>query len=250
MKKLGIVGGIGWPSSIEYYRLICEASQLFHEKLEVTGPTPMPEMVIESLDMNFTVNNRGTPEPGSWATWDSYFNQAMRRLEASGAELILIASVTPHARLKEISHGISVPVLSIYDAIGKYCTKAGFERLLVLGTMPTMNSPAFQNNMGPFNVSVLFPPNERLKSMVVETIGRLYQNEDDGAHEAIEQIVRASIPEQELKTCAVCLGCTELPLAFLDHTDQASFTINGITYLNATVIHASYAFQESIRRNR
>lgn len=244
MKKLGIIGGIGWPSTIEYYRLICEASQQYHANLDVPGPTPMPEMVIESLSMNFTVNNRGTSDGGSWDAWDFYFNQAMKRLEASGAELIVIASVTPHARLKEISRGIGVPVVSMYDAIGAYCSRAGIERLLVLGTMPTMTSAALQINMEPFNVKVLFPPNEDLKAMVVETIDRLYQNEIGGAGKTIDKVVRASMPEHELERSAVCLGCTELPLAFPEYTGKDSFTINGITYVNTSVVHASYAFQE------
>lgn len=246
MKKIGLIGGIGWPSTAEYYRLICEASQRYHENWDFTGPTPMPEMAIESLNMNFTVNNRGTSEDGSWADWDTYFNQAMKRLVASGAELIVIASVTPHARSREISQGISVPVLSVYDAIGAYCSQAGIQKLLVLGTMPTMTSLAFQVNVKPFNVEALYPANEQLKSMVVETIGRLYQNEISGASEVIEQVVRVSIPESDMEKSAVCLGCTELPLAFPEYTGEASFRVNGIMYINTSVIHTSYAFRECV----
>lgn len=243
MKKLGIIGGIGWPSTVEYYRLICQASELYHSNQQFAGPTPMPEMVIESLNMNFTVNKRGTSEDGSWSTWDAYFNQAIKRLVASGAELIIMASVTPHARLQQICQGISVPVLSVYEAIGAYCSQAGIKQLLVLGTMPTMSSAAFQISMKPFNVSALYPPNEALKFTVVETIGRLYQHKTSGAGEGIAQVVRASIAEVDLEKYAVCLGCTELPLAFPESSGEASFTVNGITYLNTSVIHASYAFQ-------
>ena len=81
MKKIGIIGGIGWPSTIEYYRLICEASQHYHNDQEFSGPIPIPEIAIESLNMNFTVNNRGSIKPGSWETWDAYFKSAISRHE-------------------------------------------------------------------------------------------------------------------------------------------------------------------------
>jgi aspartate/glutamate racemase len=71
----------------------------------------MPEISIEPLNMNFTINNRGTTEPDSWKVWYSYFNSALHRLEKSGAEIISIASVTPHARLSEISLGINAKML-------------------------------------------------------------------------------------------------------------------------------------------
>nr|WP_246392883.1 aspartate/glutamate racemase family protein [Halomonas organivorans] len=243
---MGILGGVGWPSTIEYYRLVCEASLAYHRGREFSGPTPMPEIVIESLDMNFTINNRGTSEPGSWDVWDAYFHRALRRLEASGAELIVIASVTPHARLKEISHGIGVPVLSVYEAIGRQCAAQGIEKLLVLGTLPTMTSPAFRAGMAPFGVDAVAPSRQALKDDVAGIIGKLYRNEVEGAAEAIERVVRAAVPEQELAGLAVCLGCTELPLAFPEHNGEPDFLANGIRYLNSSVMHATAAFQACV----
>ena len=58
MKKIGIIGGVGWPSTIEYYRIICEESQAYHADKDVSGPIPMPEISIESLNLNFSINHR------------------------------------------------------------------------------------------------------------------------------------------------------------------------------------------------
>jgi aspartate racemase len=70
MKKIGIIGGIGWPSTIEYYRHICKLSLAYHANLNITGPAPMPEILIESLNLNFAATNRGTsePAPGMYGT--------------------------------------------------------------------------------------------------------------------------------------------------------------------------------------
>ena len=84
MKKIGIIGGIGWPSTIEYYRHICELCLAYHADKNISGPAPMPEMLIESLNLNYAVTNRGTSKPGSWDVWDTYFNNALRRLSAGG----------------------------------------------------------------------------------------------------------------------------------------------------------------------
>lgn len=248
MKKIGIIGGIGWPSTIEYYRHICELSLAYHANTNITGPAPMPEILIESLNLNFAVTNRGTSEPGSWDVWDTYFNNALGRLSKGGAELILIAAVTPHARLNEISKGIDVPILSVYEAVGSQCKKQNIKNLLVLGTKPTMASAAFKDGMHNYGVRAFYPQTEELKTEVLEIIERLYQNKTEGASEAIAKLVFSCVPEEELNLnkTAVCLGCTELSVAFHDLKGESSFVLEGISYLNASVAHAELAFEACV----
>ena len=245
-KKIGIIGGIGWPSSIEYYRLICEASQQYHSGMAIEGPTPMPEMVIESLNMNFTVNNRGSSAPGSWDQWDRYFQDAIARLERSGAELILLASVTPHARLAQITANTSLPVVNYYQALGDYCRSKNIEQMLVLGTMPTMTTAAFKIGLQAFGVEAQYPPNDGVKQQLVTIIDALYQNKTQGAASAIEDIVSLCISPEQRHNTAICLACTELPLAFENSANEAQFDVGELRYLNSTVIHAAAAFQACI----
>jgi aspartate racemase len=246
LKKIGIVGGVGWPSTIEYYRLICEASQLFHKDKEFSGPTPMPQISIESLDMNFTVNSRGSSEPGSWEEWDTYFNSALKRLVKSGAELILIASVTPHTRLEKISKEINIPIISIYESVGNYCNENGIKNLLVLGTMPTMSSPALKEALKPFGVSAIYPKTDDIKEDVVQVIERLYKNQTNGAASDIDKIVKSCISDNDLSNTAVCLGCTELPLAFEGVNNLSGFEHNAVKYLNSSAVHALSVFEACV----
>ena len=246
MKKIGILGGIGWPSTIEYYRLICEASQTYRQGKGFSGIIPMPEISIESLNMHFTVNNRGSSEEGSWAAWDEYFKEAIRRLEVSGAELIVIASVTPHARLEEISKGIGTPIVSIYESIGSHCKDHGIKNILVLGTALTMKSPAFKRGVEKFGVNALHPQTEQLQHQVINVIERLYQNRTDGTASDIENLVRSCIPSDELDQTAVCLGCTELSLAFKGFCNSPTFEYQGISYINSSVVHSLSAFQRCV----
>jgi len=246
MKKIGIVGGVGWPSTLEYYQSICEASQNYHADKVFSGPVPMPEIAIESLNLNFSINIRGSSEPGSWDVWEEYFNRAIRRLEISGAEIIAIASVTPHTRLKEISTGIKTNILSVYSAIGQYCNILGIGRMLVLGTMPTMTSTAFILSMEKFGVKVCYPPEHGQKNEVVDIIGRLYQHKIQGTAHSIEQIVRQCVPEKEFDDTVVCLGCPELPLAFENFQGKTRFEAQGITYINSSAVNAKAIFEACV----
>ncbi len=210
MKKIGIVGGVGWPSTIDYYKTICALSQSYWGAQGHSKPLPIPEIAIESLNMNFTVNNRGSDEPGSWEAWDQYFQMALKLLESGGAELLIIASVTPHARLEKISQTVNIPVLSVYEAIGRHCSALGVKDLLVLGTQPTMSSPSFVEGIASFGINSFYPRTSELKAEVVRIIENLYHNRTEGAPEMIKTVVRESLSSERLANTAVCrdaLGC-------------------------------------------
>ena len=246
MKKIGIVGGIGWPSTMEYYRLICEASQRYHRDQDYSGPAPMPEIVIESLNMHFTVNHRGNKDPESWRLWDDYFKQAILRLEQSGAEIIVLASVTPHARLDELSTATKLPIISLYDAVGSYCRENSIKNLLVLGTLPTMTNLAFSYGLEPFDVRVTYPASKEVRASVLSIIESLYNNNREGIADLVEEAVRVCAPKNDLCQPVACLACTELPLAFDQYGGQRQFVVNGIRYLNSTVIHARSVFEACV----
>ncbi len=247
MRKIGIVGGIGWPSTIEYYKRICELSQEYHSDKEFLGPAPMPEISIESLDMNFTVNNRGNSNPESWEKCDQYFKDALARLEIAGAEIIALASVTPHSRLEERSKGISASILSVYDALGAFCKRQKITTVLVLGTMPTMASSHLVDAVSTYGVNAFYPASDADKSYLANIIARLYANDTESASSNIEKVVRASLSDVESQNVAVCLACTELPIAFGDNGTKTKFVHNGIVYLNSSMVHAEEIFSACIK---
>ena len=124
MKKIGIVGGIAWPSTVEYYAGLCRLGEQRHRS--GSGGACLPEMVIESLDHERAVAYIGTDEdPGSWLRFDAYHRDALQRLEAAGADFALIASNTSHHRLAEIVRAIRIPVLSIFDVVAAECGRIG-----------------------------------------------------------------------------------------------------------------------------
>jgi aspartate racemase len=242
MKKLGIVGGVAWPSTIEYYKAICELSQALHKTKSTVGPPSTPEMVIESLNINKSFGLRGHgDDDASWSEFDAYFRLALQRIEASGAEIAIIASNTPHNRYDAITTGINIPVLSIFEATATECKRAGIKDILILGTAPTMDSNAFANVLAKSGVSAFSPAGKAERDEVLRLISDLQVGKINGSEERLRDVVAASLNAKS-NTTAVCLGCTELPLAFPDSQHLPTFTRGAITYVNTTVIHAAAVF--------
>jgi aspartate racemase len=102
----------------------------------------MPEIGIESLDLAKAVAYLGSDDDeDSWTQFDDYHRAALRRLEASGAEVALVASNTPHHRFVR---GIQIPVISILEEAAKESARVGARLVLLLGTALTMRSHRFR----------------------------------------------------------------------------------------------------------
>lgn len=248
MKKLGLVGGVAWPSTIDYYRAICRLSIEHHRGRHVSGPPPVPEMSIESLNLNKSFSLRGGDvlDHESWSQYDKYFRDALRRIEVSGAEIAIIASNTPHNRFDAITRGIGIPVLSIFEAVASHCKGLGVEEMLILGTAPTMESSVFPQILKRYGITGSAPTRPEDRAQVVTLIGELYTDNDDRAAQRIGDVVKASLPARGVARTA-CLACTELPLAFREIERVTELSFDGTLYINTTMVHAKAVFAELIR---
>lgn len=109
-----------------------------------------------------------------------------------------------------------------------------------------MESSSFIDGLVKFGINAFYPPNDKLRHEVVKIIELLYENKHEDADSKIDTLVKQCIPEEELNKTAVCLGCTELPLAFQNYLKNKSFEASGVKYLNSSVIHASAAFNKCL----
>jgi aspartate racemase len=129
MKKIGMIGGLAWPSTAAYYRELCARTGARAEARGARPPLPSPPMVIESLDISVTRGLRGAAgDEASWARYDRVFRDAFARLRAAGAEIGLIASNTPHTRLEAITRGTDLAVVSILEATAEATARLGAGR--------------------------------------------------------------------------------------------------------------------------
>lgn len=247
MKKIGIVGGVAWQSTVEYYRLLCAWSNAHYRAIEPEGPARTPPMMIESLVMRETRALRGGEgDEDSWAAFDDVIRQALLRLQDGGCDFAILANNTFHMRLPQITKGVDIEVLSILDAVADAAAATGAKRALVLGTAVTMRSDAYA---------------EKLTARGVEANGRLDEATIDGMQRLIDHAFHANpVPPEakrellsvceryvdDTKDTAILLACTELPLAFPDNLEDPVFESDGYTFVNTSSAHIRAALTKAI----
>ncbi len=244
MKKIGIVGGVGWPSTLDYYRLLCTAANAHFEAIGTSLPYPTPPMTIESLDMHETRGYRAQPgdSDAAWARYDGAFRDALLRLEAGGCDFGIIANNTCHTRLHSITRGLRLPVVSILDEAADAARRIGASKALVLGTQVTMRAGDYAAVLCDRGIE----PNEQLPGEAVDTLQALIDAEfysgctPSGRAGLLDFCSRhVGDPEETI----VMLACTELPLAFPEHGDAASFVADGFRFVNTTAAHVQAALR-------
>ena len=244
MKKIGIIGGLAWPSTIDYYRLICKKSNEHYHGQGVPAPT-LP-MVIESLNINETRSARGTDgDEASWEKYDHIFRETFIRLQNAGADFGMIASNTPHTRLHSIQRGLNLPIVSILDTTTATVGSMAGRRALILGTPVTMRSDVYPRVMEDAGITAIDLPTDNDIDVLHRLIDvDLYQGRVEGAAELIVEISQKYI--QDASTDIVCLACTELPLAFSSFKDDAYFEYAGLRFVNTIAAHVNAALELAI----
>jgi aspartate racemase len=236
MKKIGIVGGVAWRSTVDYYSHICR-------RCEEMRPPCTPEISIESLDLNKAVSYLGIDgNEESWSQFDEYHRAALKRLEASGAAFAIMASNTPHHRLEAIVRGVGIPVISIFEAVAKESARTGATEVLILGTALTMSSYVFRKEFAKHGIEAAGPDDDTARSMTIELIEDLQLGKLDGAADRLRNITKTASAN------VVCLACTELPLAFPKLKTLVTFEVNGILYINTTIVHLNAALNFALEK--
>jgi aspartate racemase len=162
-------------------------------------------------------------------------------LEASGVEFALIASNTPHHRFDAIVQGVSVPVINIIDVAAKESARIGETQVLILGTALTMSSKVFRNGFAKCGVEAFGPSGETARIEISRLIENLQLGVLEGAAERVSRMARATFGQFKTKP-VVCLACTELPRAFVGMNALPVFEVDGVVYINTSVLHANAAF--------
>jgi len=247
MKKIGIVGGVAWLSTVDYYTEICRRSERRHRAANRSGPPATPEMSIESLNLNKAASYIGVDaDDESWSRFDDYHRAALLRLETSGADFALIASNTAHHRFDAIVRGIGIPVIHIWEATARECGRLEAKQVLILGTSVTMRSLELRKRFAELKIEAAGPEDDEARAQISALIAELQEGKTDNAAERIGRIAKTSFARRFTAQPVVCLACTELPLAFPEWSTLASFSVEGVTYVNSSAAHIGAAFDFAV----
>lgn len=202
MKTIGLIGGMSWASSLEYYRLINEA---VNKKL---GGFHSAKIVMYSIDFEELVNLQSN---GQWLEITNLIIKAAKTLKMAGADLVLICSNTGHEGFERIVANVDVPFLHIADATGNEVASMNLKKVGLLGTKFTMERDFYKNRLNNnFGVEVIVP-NENDRETIHKIIyrelcyGKIKQSSKEQSIRVINNLVNEGAE-------GVILGCTELPL--------------------------------------
>lgn len=224
MKKLGLVGGISWVSTIDYYRFINEG---INEKL---GGLNFAECIIYSL--NFDDFQRSNSN-NNWDTTFELLLNACKSLEKSGAEAIVLCANTAHAVSDKLEKEIQLPIIHVATATANKINEQGLKKVGLLGTKFTMEMDFYFKKLAENNIEAIVPFLQEERDFIQDTL-----KEELGRGIIKEQTKRAylSIIEKLIENGAegIILGCTEIPM-LISQEDVA------VPVFDTTKIHSEAA---------
>ncbi len=201
MKTIGMLGGMSWGSSVEYERIINE------EVRRRLGGVHSADLLIRSYD--FAVIEE-MQLAGDWAGAGRLLAGDAARLEAAGADLIVLATNTMHKVAPQIEAAITIPFLHIADATAEAVDRTGISSVALLGTRYTMEQDFYRGRLAERGLEVLIP-DEWDRAIVHDVIfdelvqGRVLPASKDRYLAIIERLY-------ERGAAGVIAGCTEIEL--------------------------------------
>ncbi len=225
MKTLGIVGGIGPESTIEYYRFILD-----EYRSRVSDGTA-PHLLIDSLDVNRGIALLDAHDlPGLTA----YLSASIDRLAGAGAQIALMAANTPHLVFDELEKHAAIPMISIVQAACSRASDLGFKRLALLGTGFTMRGHFFQAVFERTGLELIAPQESEREFIHGKYIDELLKNHFL-APTRVDFLGIIERMRKEDAIEAVVLAGTELPLLLRGAEPE------GLPFLDTTMIHVHAA---------
>ncbi|MDU0291916.1 aspartate/glutamate racemase family protein [Saccharothrix longispora] len=199
MRTIGLIGGMSWESSAEYYRLLNEET-----RRRLGGHHCAPSLLL-TVDFAEVEELQRT---GRWERSGELLADAARRLEGAGAELVLLCTNTMRKVADAITDAVDVPFVHIVDATAQRL--AGFRKVGLLGTRFTMEQDFYRDRMRGHGIELVVPE-EPDRTLVHDVIYReLTRNRVEPASRAAYRDVMARLVERGAE--AIVLGCTEITL--------------------------------------
>jgi aspartate racemase len=228
MKTIGLIGGLSWKSSIEYYRIINE------EVNKQLGGLHSAKCVMYSFDFEEVVLLQ---HQGRWDEATERLTEAARNLERGRADLLLICTNTMHKMADQVQDCVTIPLLHIADATAEKIIAQGLKTVGLLGTAFTMEQDFYTGRLTRrYGLEVLVPDEEERK--IVHNV--IYKELCAGvikasSREAYKQIVAKLVARGAE---AIILGCTEIMLLLKQEDSPVPLFDTTQIHAQAAVAHA------------
>jgi aspartate racemase len=229
MRMIGLIGGMSWESSAEYYRLL---NQGVRARL---GPTASARCLLWSFDF---AEIEALQHAGDWSRLTERMVDAARRLEAAGADVLLICTNTMHLMAGEVQSAVAIPLIHIADPTAARIVAAGLRKVGLLGTAFTMEQDFYKGRLrDAFGLEVIVPGEEdraTVHRIIYDELvaGRIEPSSRAAYRAVIARLVGAGAQ-------AVILGCTEI-MMLVGEEDSP------VPIFDTTAIHAAAALDQAL----
>jgi aspartate racemase len=219
VKTVGLVGGLGPESTIDYYRRILDAWRR-HD------PSTSPSIVIDSLDVQRALRLVASDR----VALIDYLFDSVRRLAGAHVDFVAMTANTPHIVFDELAARSSVPLLSIVEVCAAEARRRGLRRLALMGTRFTMEAPFYSEVFARYDIAVVAPNDDERPWLHERYVGELLKGDfrDDTRAGVIALIERLRDDEN---IDGVIFGGTELPLLL------RADVVAGLPTLDTTALH-------------
>ena len=202
MKTIGLIGGMSWESSIEYYRIINQQVRA------ALGGVHSARSVMVSVDFGEIEKLQAE---GDWEEATRIMVQCAKEVEGAGADFVLICTNTMHLMAEEVQAAIDIPLLHIADATARAVQKAGLESVGLLGTRFTMEKDFYRGRLEAAHGLRVIVPDEEGRALVHRIIydelvqGKILAESRKGYLTVIQRLMDDGAE-------GIILGCTEIGL--------------------------------------
>jgi aspartate racemase len=226
VKTIGLIGGMSWESTVDYYKIL---NREIKKKL---GEPHSAEIIMYSVDF---ADIEKMQSAGEWDKLSKKMINIAQKLEKAGADMLLICANTMHQMADEVQQKINIPLLHIADAAAEKIESGGYKNVGLLGTKYTMEGSFYKNRINEnYNIDVIIPEVEErdyIHQVIYQELvsGILKDDSRDNFKEIIDNL-------KEKGAEGIILGCTEIPLLIKDKDSS-------LPIFNTTELHAKKAVE-------
>lgn len=223
MKTIGLIGGMSWESSAQYYAIINRAVR------DRLGGSHSARILMHSLDFG---EIEKLQHDGDWSSLTAQMVDVAKRIQAGGADVVLICSNTMHLMADAMAADVDIPLLHVVDPTSAAVVEAGLKRVGLLGTAFTMEQPFYRDRLAAAGLEVLVPNDADRREVHRVIYEELVAGRFEPSSRQIYRQVIARLVERGAQ--AIVLGCTEIML-LVDQSDSA------VPLFDTTTLHATAA---------
>jgi aspartate racemase len=225
MKTIGLIGGLSWLSTIDYYRML---NEMINEKM---GGVSSAKIILYSV--NFEEIKQLT-EAGRWDEIERIMMGIAKNLQAAGADCLLLGANTMHKIADNIQQSIGIPLINIAEETAKEITQQQLHTVALLGTKYTMQFDFYKNKLAAQGITTIIPGEEDIEFINTAIYSEMGKGIFLPATKEKFLAIIGKLAEQGAQ--GIILGCTEIPI-LIKQSDCK------VALFNTTKIHSAAAIR-------